>query len=146
MGEVEVYALQGVDLVLRPGELLVILGPSGSGESTLLNLIGGLDVPTSGTLRYADHDLTAASERELTRYRREHVGFVFQFFHLLPELSGEANVLLAGRVRGARPDAATRGQALIDRLVVSGHPSTPGFNDPGYPIEGRRARTDGQAR
>jgi putative ABC transport system ATP-binding protein len=82
MGEVSVHALRGVDLDLHAGELVVILGPSGSGKSTLLNLLGGLDTPTSGTLRYSDHDLTRADARALTRYRREHVGFVFQFYNL----------------------------------------------------------------
>ena len=91
-GEVEVHALRGVDLDLREGELLVLLGPSGSGKSTLLNILGGLDVPTAGTVRYEDHDLTAADERELTRFRRDHVGFVFQFYNLIPSLTARENV------------------------------------------------------
>src|SRR5262245_4199222 len=84
MGEVEVYALRGVDLDLYEGEFVVLLGPSGSGKSTLLNILGGLDVPTGGTVRYRDHDLTAWDDAPLTRYRREHVGFVFQFYNLIP--------------------------------------------------------------
>lgn len=94
MGEVEVHALGGIDLDLPPGEFVVILGPSGSGKSTLLNILGGLDVPTSGTVRYRDHDLTAADEAELTRYRREHVGFVFQFYNLMSGLTARENVTL----------------------------------------------------
>ena len=78
MGEVEVHALRGIDLTLNRGELVVLLGPSGSGKSTLLNILGGLDAPSGGEVRYLDHALTGASEAELTRFRREHVGFVFQ--------------------------------------------------------------------
>src|SRR5690348_18100139 len=91
MGETKVHALRGVDLDLFPGEFVVLLGPSGSGKSTLLNILGGLDVPTSGEVLYLDHDLTSASERELTRYRREHVGFVFQFYNLIPSLTALEN-------------------------------------------------------
>jgi len=94
MGEVDVHALRGVDLDLFDSELMVLLGPSGSGKSTLLNLLGGLDVPTAGTIHYRDHDLTAADDRELTRYRREHVGFVFQFYNLIPSLTARENVAL----------------------------------------------------
>ncbi len=94
MGEVEVPALRGIDLNLYSGELLVLLGASGSGKSTLLNILGGLDVPTSGTVRFLDHDLTQATDAELTRYRREHVGFVFQFYNLIPSLTAIENVAL----------------------------------------------------
>ena len=94
MGEVEVTALQGVDLVLAPGELVVLLGPSGSGKSTLLNILGGLDSPTSGQLRLGDLDLTACDEETLTRYRRRQVGFVFQFYNLVPSLTARENVAL----------------------------------------------------
>ena len=93
-GEVEVHALRDVDLDIGRGEFVVLLGPSGSGKSTLLNILGGLDVPTSGEVRFADHDLSAASEAELTRYRREHVGFVFQFYNLIPSLTVRENVAL----------------------------------------------------
>ena len=108
--------LDGAHLHVQPGEVVAILGRSGTGKSTLLHLIGGLDRPDAGTITVAGDPVTGVSERALSRLRTRRVGFVFQFFHLLPELSGEANVLLAGRVRGARPDAVTRGQALIDRL------------------------------
>src|SRR3954454_18361313 len=108
--------LDGAHLHVQAGEVVAVLGRSGSGKSTLLHLLGGLDRPEAGTIAVAGEPVTGASERALSRLRRRRVGFVFQFFHLLPELSGEANVLLAGRVRGAAPDAAARGQALIDRL------------------------------
>jgi ABC-type lipoprotein export system ATPase subunit len=93
-----------------------VLGRSGSGKSTLLHVLGGLDRPDAGTVTVAGERVTGASERALSALRRRRVGFVFQFFHLLPELSGEANVLLAGRLRGAHPEAATRGRALVDAL------------------------------
>jgi ABC-type lipoprotein export system ATPase subunit len=95
---------------------VAVIGRSGSGKSTLLHLIGGLDRPSAGVIYVDGVEVTGAGERALSRLRRRRVGFVFQFFHLLPELSGEANVLLAGRVRDAAPDAAARGQALIDSL------------------------------
>jgi putative ABC transport system ATP-binding protein len=94
MGEVEVHALREVDLEIREGEFVVLLGPSGSGKSTLLNILGGLDVPTSGEALWRDHDLAKAGEQELTRYRREHVGFVFQFYNLIPSLTVRENVAL----------------------------------------------------
>jgi putative ABC transport system ATP-binding protein len=93
-GEVEVRALIDVDLEIHRGEFIVLLGPSGSGKSTLLNILGGLDTPTAGVVRFADHELTGASEAELTRYRREHVGFVFQFYNLIPSLTVRENVAL----------------------------------------------------
>jgi ABC-type lipoprotein export system ATPase subunit len=108
--------LDGASLHVREGEIVAILGRSGTGKSTLLHLIGGLDRPDAGEISVAGERVTGASERVLSRLRRQRIGFVFQFFHLLPELTGEANVLLAGRVRGAEPDAALRGQALIDGL------------------------------
>ena len=92
MGEVDVHALRGVDLELIAGELMVLLGPSGSGKSTLLNILGGLDTPTDGTVHYRDRDLTHADERQLTDYRRHHVGFVFQFYNLMPSLTARENV------------------------------------------------------
>jgi ABC-type lipoprotein export system ATPase subunit len=115
-GRAERRVLDGADLVVGAGEIVAILGRSGSGKSTLLHLIGGLDRPDAGTITVAGESVTGASEAELSALRRRRVGFVFQFFHLLPELTGEANVLLAGRVRGARADAADRGRALVDRL------------------------------
>jgi putative ABC transport system ATP-binding protein len=94
MGEVDVPALRSVDLDLYPGEFVVLLGPSGSGKSTLLNILGGLDVPTSGTVFYRDRQLTQFDDAELTRYRREFVGFVFQFYNLIPSLTARENVAL----------------------------------------------------
>jgi putative ABC transport system ATP-binding protein len=94
MGEVEVHALRGITLDLYEGEFLVLLGPSGSGKSTLLNILGGLDVPTSGRVLYRERDLTAAGERDLTAYRRTHVGFVFQFYNLIPSLTARENIAL----------------------------------------------------
>jgi putative ABC transport system ATP-binding protein len=93
-GQAQVRALADVDLEIRRGEFVVLLGPSGSGKSTLLNILGGLDVPTSGDLRFAEHTLSGAGEAELTRYRREHVGFVFQFYNLIPSLTVHENVAL----------------------------------------------------
>ena len=93
-GEVEVRALNGVDLSLVAGEMVVLLGPSGSGKSTLLNIIGGLDDATSGHVWFKGDDLTQYSQRQLTRYRREHVGFVFQFYNLIPSLTARENVAL----------------------------------------------------
>jgi len=98
MGEVEVHALRGVDLDLFSGEFVVLLGPSGSGKSTLLNILGGLDVPTAGVVRYLDHDLTRDDDAALTRYRREHVGFVFQFYNLVPSLTARENVSLVTEI------------------------------------------------
>ncbi len=94
MGETEVRALAGVDLDLAEGELVVLLGPSGSGKTTLLNNLGGLDVPTSGELSYRGMDLTSADEAQLTRYRRDSVGFIFQFYNLIPSLTALENVAL----------------------------------------------------
>jgi putative ABC transport system ATP-binding protein len=94
MGEVEVHALRDVDLDITRGEFVVLLGASGSGKSTLLNILGGLDTPSRGTVRFDDHDLGAAGEAALTRYRREHVGFVFQFYNLIPSLTVAENVAL----------------------------------------------------
>ena len=93
-GEVDVHALRDVDLDVASGEFVVLLGPSGSGKSTLLNIIGGLDVPTSGQVLFGEQDLSAASEAELTAYRRRHVGFVFQFYNLIPSLTVRENVAL----------------------------------------------------
>jgi ABC-type lipoprotein export system ATPase subunit len=108
--------LDGADLDVEPGEVVAVLGRSGSGKSTLLHVLGGLDRTEAGSIEIAGEDVVAASEKRLSALRRRHVGYVFQFFHLLPELSGEANVLLAGRVRGAHPRAAQRGLELVDRL------------------------------
>ncbi|HEX7707470.1 MAG TPA: ABC transporter ATP-binding protein [Thermoanaerobaculia bacterium] len=118
MGDVEVRALAGVDLDLYEGELVVLLGPSGSGKSTLLNILGGLDVPTSGEVFYRDHDLTVDDDRALTRYRREHVGFVFQFYNLIPSLTAVENVALVTEIARdpMAPAEALRMVDLEDRL------------------------------
>jgi putative ABC transport system ATP-binding protein len=118
MGEVEVPALRGVDLDLYAGELVVLLGASGSGKSTLLNILGGLDVPTSGEVIYMDHELTAADEEALTRYRREHVGFVFQFYNLIPSLTARENVALVTEIarNPLAPEEALTLVGLADRL------------------------------
>ena len=118
MGEVAVQALRGVDLDLYEGEFVVLLGPSGSGKSTLLNILGGLDTPTDGHVFYSDRDLTRASERELTEYRRYHVGFVFQFYNLIPSLTARENVAVVTEIARApmKAEAALQLVGLGDRL------------------------------
>ncbi len=108
--------LDDAALELREGELVAVLGRSGSGKSTLLHVLGGLDRPEAGSIELAGKRVDGASERRLAALRSRHVGFVFQFFHLLPELSGEANVRLATRVRGARPRASAHVETLLERL------------------------------
>ncbi len=98
MGEVQVNALRDVNLDLYEGEFVVLLGASGSGKSTLLNILGGLDTPSAGTLNYLDHDLTDAGDADLTEFRREHVGFVFQFYNLIPSLTALENVQLVTEI------------------------------------------------
>ena len=98
MGEVAVQALRGVDLDLFAGEFIVLLGPSGSGKSTLLNILGGLDAPSTGTVRYLDQELTSFDDATLTQYRRSHVGFVFQFYNLIPSLTAKENVALVTEI------------------------------------------------
>jgi putative ABC transport system ATP-binding protein len=117
MGEVEVHALRSVDLDLYVGELVVLLGASGSGKSTLLNIIGGLDTPTSGSVRFEGRDLTAADERALTQFRRESVGFVFQFYNLIPSLTAIENVALVTEIsrNPMRPEEALDLVGLADR-------------------------------
>jgi len=117
-GDVAVEALRSLDLDLYRGELLVLLGASGSGKSTLLNILGGLDTATSGTVLFEEHDLTRMSERELTRYRREHVGFVFQFYNLIPSLTARENVALVTDIaeRPMDPDEALALVGLSERL------------------------------
>jgi putative ABC transport system ATP-binding protein len=118
MGEVEVYALRGVDLELYRGEFAVLLGPSGSGKSTLLNILGGLDVPTSGRVSFLDHDLTEVDEAALTAFRRDHVGFVFQFYNLIPRLTARENVALVTEIAAnpMTPEAALGLVGLSDRM------------------------------
>ncbi|KPP98035.1 ABC transporter ATP-binding protein [Marinobacter sp. HL-58] len=117
-GEVEVHALRGVNLDLFAGELVVMLGASGSGKSTLLNILGGLDVPTSGEVMYQDIDLTRAKDRELTLYRRDHVGFVFQFYNLIPSLTARENVVAVTEIarNPMTPEAALELVGLAQRM------------------------------
>lgn len=118
MGEVQVHALQNVDLRIQRGEFIVLLGPSGSGKSTLLNILGGLERPSTGSARFAEHELSGASDAELTRYRREHVGFVFQFYNLIPSLTVRENVALVTDI-AAHPmpvEEALRRVGLQDRM------------------------------
>jgi len=118
MGDVQVHALRGVDFDLWAGEFVVILGASGSGKSTLLNILGGLDLPTSGEVFFRDHNLTAADEQGLTAFRREHVGFVFQFYNLIPSLTALENVALVTEIADnpMDPAEALRLVGLEERL------------------------------
>lgn len=118
MGELEVHALRGVDLELWSGELVVLLGPSGSGKSTLLNIMGGLDVATGGRVMYRERELTRANEAELTEYRRFHVGFVFQFYNLIPSLTARENVTVVTEIaaKPMRPEDALSIVGLGERL------------------------------
>ncbi len=118
MGEVQVQALRGVDLELFPSEFVVLLGPSGSGKSTLLNILGGLDVPSEGVVRYHDREITAYNDAKLTRYRRDHVGFVFQFYNLIPSLTAKENVSLITEIarNPMKPEDALEMVDLGDRM------------------------------
>lgn len=118
IGEVKVHALRGIDLELYSGELIVLLGPSGSGKSTLLNILGGLDTATDGYVTYRGKDLTRATEEELTEYRRFHVGFVFQFYNLIPSLTALENVAVVTEIaiKPMRPEDALTIVGLSDRL------------------------------
>ncbi len=118
MGEVQVHALRGVDLDLYAGELVVMLGASGSGKSTLLNILGGLDVPTAGSVRYRGEELTRADDAGLTRYRRNHVGFVFQFYNIIPSLTAKENIALVTEIarNPMRPEEALEMVGLRDRM------------------------------
>ena len=118
MGEVEVHALRGVDLELYAGEFVVLLGASGSGKSTLLNILGGLDAPSAGTVECQGHPLTGVGDAELTRFRREHVGFVFQFYNLIPSLTARENVALVTEIaeQPMSPESALELVGLKDRM------------------------------
>jgi len=118
MGEVEVHALRGIDLDLFSGEFVVLLGPSGSGKSTLLNILGGLDTPTGGRVMYGERELTRYDDAELTAYRREHVGFVFQFYNLIPSLTARENVALVTDIaqNPMTPEEALRLVDLGERM------------------------------
>lgn len=117
-GAVEVHALRGVDLILFEAEMVVLLGASGSGKSTLLNILGALDTPTSGRIQFREHDLTHASDRALTAFRRDHVGFVFQFYNLMPSLTARENVALVTEIatNPMRPEEALERVGLGARL------------------------------
>ena len=112
-GEVEVRALDGVDMELYEGEMAMLLGPSGSGKSTFVNIVGGLDRAISGSVHFKDFELTAMRERQLTRYRREHVGFVFQFYNLIPSLTAWENAALITEI-SKQPMTSDEALALID--------------------------------
>jgi ABC-type antimicrobial peptide transport system, ATPase component len=118
MGEVDVHALRGVDCALYSGEFVVLLGASGSGKSTLLNILGGLDAPTAGQFLHRGRDLTQAEQSTLTRYRRQHVGFVFQFYNLIPSLTARENVALVTDIadRPLEPEQALKLVGLGERL------------------------------
>lgn len=113
MGEVTVHALRGVDVTLYEGELVILLGASGSGKSTLLNILGGLDLPTEGEVFYRDTNLSHFTDAQLTNYRREHVGFIFQFYNLIPSLTAQENVALV-------TDIATNSMSPKDALSLVG--------------------------
>lgn len=117
MGEVIVQALRGIDLTVEEGEFVVMLGPSGSGKSTLLNILGGLDIPSNGSVVYRDIDLTTANDRQLTKFRRQNVGFVFQFYNLIPSLTASENVGLVTEIarQPMEPIEALRLVGLEDR-------------------------------
>jgi ABC-type lipoprotein export system ATPase subunit len=108
--------LRGVDLDVAPGELVAVVGRSGSGKSTLLHLLGALDRPDAGSIEIAGQRLDGRAEKALTELRRRHVGLVFQFFHLIPELTGRENVLLPARIPGSGSGSVARGERLIDEL------------------------------
>jgi putative ABC transport system ATP-binding protein len=118
MGDVEVYALRSLNLDIYDGEFLVLLGPSGSGKSTLLNILGGLDVPSSGEVLFHNRNLTHANDAELTRFRRDCVGFIFQFYNLIPSLTAQENVALVTEIvrHPMRPEEALGLVGLSDRL------------------------------
>ncbi len=118
MGEVQVHALRGVDIELLAGELIVLLGPSGSGKSTLLNILGGLDTATEGKVSYCGQDLIKADDRELTEYRRSHVGFVFQFYNLIPSLTALENIAVVTEISNnpMKPEEALGIVGLGERM------------------------------
>ena len=134
MGEVRVHALRGVDIELYAGEMMVLLGPSGSGKSTLLNILGGLDRASDGTVIYRGFDITQAKDKELTQYRRSHVGFVFQFYNLIPSLTALENVAAVTEI-AANP---MKPAEALD-MVGLGGPDAP----LSFPVIGRPAAASG---
>lgn len=120
MGEITVHALRGVSFQLYEGEFVVILGPSGSGKSTMLNIIGGIDTPTSGSVYYNNKNISTISDKELTNYRRNAVGFVFQFYNLIPNLTAKENILLAAEL-SKKPIPANELLTKIDLLDRGNH-------------------------
>ena len=143
-GEIAVHALRGVDLDLWPGELAVLLGPSGCGKSTLLNILGGLDTASAGQAWFRDDELTALNHLALTRYRRDHVGFVFQFYNLIPSLTALENVALVTEIAAApmSPEEALSSWAWARGWIIS-RPSCPVASSSGWPSPARspNART-----
>ncbi len=121
-GQTAVEALKGVDIEVRSGELVAVMGPSGSGKSTLMHILAGLDMPTSGSVSVAGTEITALSDAKLTRLRRDHIGFVFQFFNLLPMLSAEENILLPLSISGEKPDKTWLGE-LLERTGLTARAS-----------------------
>src|SRR5436305_6850903 len=117
-GEAAVDALRGVSLEVKEGELVAVMGPSGSGKSTLMHILAGLDLPTSGTVTIAGVDITRMTDRELTQLRRDHIGFIFQFFNLLPMLTAEENILLPLRLAGEQVDAVWANE-IIERVGLT---------------------------
>jgi putative ABC transport system ATP-binding protein len=120
MGEVTVSALRGVSLEVKQGEFLVILGPSGSGKSTLLNIVGGLDAPTSGNVWFREENLSAFNERQFTLYRRNHIGFIFQFYNLMPNLTAKENVEMATEI-SVNPIDPMEALALVELTDRADH-------------------------
>ena len=134
-GAVDVWALRGVDLSLAEGEMVVLLGASGSGKSTLVNILGGLDLPSSGRVFFRDQELSRASDRQLTAFRRDHVGFVFQFYNLVPSLTASENVALVTEIakNPMTPQEALERVGLAHRMD-----HFPGFQSSGYCFAGMR--------
>ena len=138
-GEAAVDALRGVSLSVGAGELVAVMGPSGSGKSTLMHLLAALDKPTSGTVTIAGEDVGSLSDRGVTLLRREHIGFVFQFFNLLPMLSAEENVLLPLSIAGEKPDPVFF-KDLMDRVGLDAAQEPPPVGALGRPAAARRDR------
>ena len=136
-GDTAVHALRSLDLEIRPSEFVVMLGPSGSGKSTLLNILGGLDTPTSGHAAWRDHELTEASEAELTAYRRAHIGFVFQFYNLFPSLTARENVELVAEI-ATDPMSSDEALAMVGEIgLTTSRLSSPEASNSGSRSPGR---------